>query len=270
MGRVIASTEDYKITYYDNNSNILFVVFHTMMGDIDTEPFGFEFLTSCGYSIVSVNNRLGSQYQGLSYEDFKRLVKPLTVSKQVYLYGSSLGAYCALYYAGAVAGTVIGVSPRNPSHPHYFDKYGKPGTRYDIEFKHNYHFNENDITNKPVYLFYDSKNRADRDFILDVVLHSYPDAIVHNIDYAGHAHVLRHLLLVGVFKRIINSIVLNKENIESLLYESLQKDSDYTHFGKIEMLYMRRIQKHLKAIENPKLLGARNHKKYLKWRELFS
>src|SRR5690625_4435151 len=86
------------IKYYNNYSTKTFITFHGIRGDIHSKGFGLDFLLKSGYNVIACTNAIGSYYQSLSFEAFKEAVCPVVAEKQVFLYGSSLGGYCAIYY----------------------------------------------------------------------------------------------------------------------------------------------------------------------------
>lgn len=93
--QVIVEADDYKITYYNNESNVTFVTFNGARSTKNDLPFGFNFLLENGWNLINVAQDNNTQYQSLSLDDFYENVHPLVLGKKVFSYGSSLGGYCA-------------------------------------------------------------------------------------------------------------------------------------------------------------------------------
>ena len=125
----------FRIVFYNNNSDVVFITFNGMTGSLESAPFGKNYLLKKGFSVIACFQEKGSDYQFLSFERFKDVVSSVLKNKNVFLYGSSLGGYCSIYYAGAVNGTVIAASPRLTKHPILQKEYKRKN--YDANcFKH--------------------------------------------------------------------------------------------------------------------------------------
>ena len=216
-GCSIVETSDYKIDYYNRGSDITFVVFNGYGSTKNSEPFGLNFLLGLGFNVVAClqNN---NQYQGLSFTDFKDYVGSYVVNKRVFLYGSSLGGYCAVYYAGAVNGTVIAAAPKNSAHPGLV----KNEKFKNLKFTHSEIF-DNPITDKPVFILIDNLYKSDVNFIEKFVLPAYPNLYLLPFKNAGHA-VLYHVNKTKQLKNIILNIVYNKPIVIDSGIESVYTD----------------------------------------------
>lgn len=42
--KVLAQSDAYQITWYDQGSEVVFITFNTITGDFDSKPFGKDFL----------------------------------------------------------------------------------------------------------------------------------------------------------------------------------------------------------------------------------
>lgn len=170
----------------------------------------------------------------------RKYVYPLVENYDTYLYGSSLGGYCALYYAGALNGTVIAGAPRNSVHPVLQDNISeelKKELKVDsfsdqLEFKHS-SFDANHKTDKKIYIFIDPYVEADVFFVRELIEKKFSDLNLINCEYAGH-EVLYHLNKTNQLKRVIEDIVQKKEPIIEVI------DSCYTNFGKAKEAFMRK------------------------------
>lgn len=225
----IIEEDGYKIDYYDVGSKKTFIVFNGAGSTKTASPFGLNHLVKSGFNVVSClqNN---NQYQELSFEDLEKYVYPLVSDHDVYLYGSSLGGYCALYYAGALNGTVIAAAPRNSSHPLLVERLKDKSYFGTQEFKH-LKFDENKLTDKNIYIFIDPYVKEDVYFIDNIVKNSFDNVKLFKCNHSGH-QVLYHLNKTKQLGRIIESIT---NGIDPTIYEI---DSCYTYIGKAKHSFM--------------------------------
>lgn len=233
----ITSTDTYRITYHHTGSDVTFIVFHGIRGDIDTKPFGLDFLLKNQFNVIGCANRLGTHYQGLSFTQFQSLVSPFVQGKRVILYGSSLGGYCALYYAGAVGGTVLAASPRNSAHP------ALPRHERFNPFRHAPDFSDNLLTDGRIHILHDPANAHDKTFLTDVILPSYPQASVYPFAHVGHRNMLKHLSKAGVLKGLIRSIADNDEQATTQIL-SRQYRTPYSQLARARF-HWAQLEQHL-------------------------
>lgn len=227
---VVSDSYGYRIVNYDIGSPITFVVFNTTGTDKDTKPFGLDFLLGCGYNVIACLQN-DNQYQELSFGDFRQIVSPLVLNKRVFLYGSSLGGYCAVYYAGAVNGTVIAAAPRNSAHPQVIARNSKSKFK-DFNYTH-VNIGKNSLTNNKVFVFYDPEFPEDVFFINNLVKSAYPDAWFFECPHSGHP-VLFHLSKTRQLKDIIDNIVNERY---SHIEIDVMAESVFTDMGKAEHCY---------------------------------
>ena len=218
----IAEKDGYKIDFYDIGASKTFIVFNGADSLKTTAPFALTYLNKRGFNVIAClqNN---NQYQDLSFEDFEAYVSPLIVEKDVYLYGSSLGGYCALYYAGAVNGTVIASAPRNSAHPILVEPAQGESRFSKSDFKHSI-FNSNKKTNRNIFIFFDPYVKNDVYFINTLIKTSFDNLTLINCDFAGH-EVLYHLNHTKQLDGIIEAIVNNNTPIVRAV------NSSYTYIG---------------------------------------
>lgn len=235
---LIKETIDYKVELYDVKAPISFIVFNAAGSHKKSRPFGLHYLLSQGYNVVVCYQDADNFYQSLSLDQFESLVKPLVVATEVYLYGSSLGGYCSLYYAGAVNGTVIAAAPRNPLHP-ILQELEK--TKIEKLYIHDEITNV-PLTSKEVYVLIDPKVRKDVIFFEKCVKPAYPNLILLEVPYSGHA-VLYHLIKTRQLSNILENIVNNKEvKINDI-------ESEFIIYGKTLEAY-RVLMQNIKKLES--------------------
>ena len=237
----IVNQPGYKIDYYNIGSKKTFIVFNGSGSSKEDVPFGLRFLTENGFNVVACLQD-NNQYQELSFKNMEEHVYPIVSEHDTYLYGSSLGGYCAVYYAGAVNGTVIAGAPRNSAHPLLIKKMGN-SLSYDIDsFKH-LDFKFNSKTKKNIYIFYDPYVNADSFFINSLIKDNFKELSLITCKHAGH-EVFYHLNKTKQLKEIIKDITEGKEPVIK------EMDSCYTYYGKANYAFSKnKYQKSLIFLE---------------------
>ncbi|MEN2751841.1 hypothetical protein AAIR29_09370 [Psychrobacter sp. FBL11] len=220
--RKIVEKDGYKIDFYNIGATKTFVVFNGAGSTKKTHPFGLYYLVKNGFNVVACLQE-NNQYQDLSFEDVEKYVGPIVNEHDVYLYGSSLGGYCAVYYAGALNGTVIASAPRNSSHPSLRDKVKDTSYFITQQFKH-VRFNQNKNSDKKIFIFIDPYVDNDIYFLNEVIKKELKNIKQFNCNYAGH-EVFFHLKSTSQLKEIIKSITSGKDPI---VYDI---DSCYSYIG---------------------------------------
>lgn len=194
-----------KIDYYDQGSDITFITFNGAGTTKQSIPFGQTYILKNKWNLISVSQDGDSQYQGIDIEDFYENVAPLIIEKKVFVYGSSLGGYCALYFGGCIDATIIAASPRNSAHP----SINSPKFS-NLVYKHR-DFSEVPATTKSVYIVYDSNIVMDKRFIYEQVMKLYPEPKLLALPDGSHA-VLKTMLSSKVLQLYISSIICNCYN----------------------------------------------------------
>lgn len=111
---VLADAEGYRLTYHPGakRAGTLLITFDTMLSGLSKEGFGTKFAKKRGYDHIFVAQAPDSWYQRLSLEEFEAVVAPLLGRyDKVFTYGSSLGGYAALYYAGVINARAVAAAP---------------------------------------------------------------------------------------------------------------------------------------------------------------
>ncbi|EKO3597160.1 polysaccharide deacetylase family protein [Vibrio metschnikovii] len=202
---VLSEQDGYMITYHRNkfeanNRNKVVISFGGLPSRKTKTGFGTKFLLKMGYDHIFVAQEAGSQYQKLSLEQFNKVVSPYLIGKDVYTYGSSLGAYAALYYGGVINAKIIASAPKNSAHPSMRKK------RFNnVDFLHNEYVDNPKSLYEPVVL-YDPFRSEETKFIHNYVLKAYPKANLVEFPYAGHT-VLNTMKESGVLSKFITSYI---------------------------------------------------------------
>lgn len=206
---LLVDAPGYRIEYYQQQqtSDYLFVCFNGVMGHKKHRTFGLDFMLKQGFDVITVNSAMQGNYQLLSVPDFAALVRPLSQHKRhVYTYGHSLGAYMALYYAGAIDAQVIASAPRHPGHPRFYNTFD-PALQQALTVPYQ-HDELVDVakTSQPVFIFYDPFEKKDQFMLDELVLPAYPQARVCQLPRATHSTVMV-LKELGLLKDFILSMV---------------------------------------------------------------
>lgn len=202
----IYETKDNKIIHYDLGAETTFVVFNGTMSTKNSIPFGLNFLLSRGFNVISCLQDNDTQYQELSFESFRSVVLPYVKNKKVVCYGSSLGGYCAVYYAGAINASVIAAAPRNSAHPDLIKKKKGKSRFLPGLYKHK-SIGENELTKKDVVVMLDPYHMIDVSFYRRYIRACYRNNIrLIEIPHAGH-EVLYYLKDTQQLSDLIFSVI---------------------------------------------------------------
>lgn len=211
----LAESDGFLITYHKNTqpSEKVGISFGGLPSKKTPTGFGSNFILKQGFDHIFVAQQAGSQYQELSVQDFVRAVKPYIHGKIVFTYGSSLGAYAALYYGGAIDAAIIASAPKNSAHP-----YMKKKQFSHIEFKHKTELGDVPKSRHQPIVLFDPHRSEDKKFINNWVKPAYPDANLLEFPYAGHT-VLNTMQKSGVLKHFITTYLDNGEIVRVKLKE---------------------------------------------------
>ncbi len=208
---LIFESLDNKIEYYNQDSDITFITFNGAGTTKNTIPFGQSYILKNKWNLIAVYQDNNSQYQSLDINTFYTHVNPLLKNSKVFVYGSSLGGYCALYFGGCLNATIIAASPKNSAHFSI-----KNPVFSELAFQHK-DFSEIPITSKSVYIVYDSKISVDKKFIYNEVFKAYPKPEILALPGSTH-EVLKTMLSNRVLQLYVSSIICNSYNIEIANY----------------------------------------------------
>lgn len=209
--------EGYRtITLFDNGecridfhkkllpAKALCITFDTINNTWNDEPFAHRFLKRQDVDIVTVTKRKRpDRYQDLSKEEFYEAIHKLAGTyKRVITYGSSIGAYSALYYGSSIDAQAIAMAPRNSGHP----IFGK--NQVEGEFQHELHPPVNEKI--APYIIYDPNNILDNKYVNESLSKTYPNAKFIKAYHAGH-NCVSHFFDIGILKDFIVSIIHDEE-----------------------------------------------------------
>ncbi|MGE6386232.1 hypothetical protein ACQKEN_11275 [Pseudomonas sp. NPDC078416] len=214
---LIADEVGFRIVHYRHaiKSKKLIITFDAHGHDLRDAGFATDVCIEAGFDHIFVSHLLHSQYQLLSLDAFKGFVEPLLEGYEVYTYGSSLGGYCAIYYAGGIDARAIALSPRNSAHPSINDEFFA-----HVKFAHLDIAETKRSRFAPIVVF-DPMQTVDREFIRRYIVPAYPEVRLQEMNYAGHL-IAEALLEVGLLKEFFLSIVNNDAlmSVDFSQYES--------------------------------------------------
>lgn len=213
-GEVLAEGEGYLITYHaaKTPSDKLLISFGGLPSSKTWVGFGSDFAIKSGYHHIFAAQAPGSQYQELSLETFCNAVMPVCEGKDVYTYGSSLGGYCAIYYAGVINAQAIAAAPKNSAHPSLKHNLKKP-----IEFKHRELVDAPKSKKEPIIIF-DPYQREESRFIDKLILPAYPDAKLVKVEFSGHL-VLQVMSNHKVLKDFMHGVI-DEGSVPAIVYDA--------------------------------------------------
>lgn len=182
----------------DKPSDKLVFCFGPRSSGLVSDGFGAKFVNSLGLDCVYVAQRKQSMYQGLSFEQFEKVAKPIADGRETYTYGVSVGAYAALYFAGAIHAKPVLAAPRCPGHPLAPSRFGH------FPFNHKADLEYLPQTPHSPMVLVDPYCGVDARFVRDWVKPSYPGLTKVDVPGAGHL-VLKHLKEKGVLSAFMAS-----------------------------------------------------------------
>jgi len=163
----------------------LIVTFNPMGRDIEQSGFGSSFARDEGYDNLHVSERHWSFYQDLSLEAFAEHASPVAQEyEHVFTYGSSLGGYAALYFAGTLNATAISFSPQLPPAPYARAIKGESHKFSGVAVKHIALPDAPKSQHAP-YVCFDPMHKVDRTFVNTFLLSAYPNANIRH-EKGGH------------------------------------------------------------------------------------
>lgn len=224
MPKILAKEDDFAITYHKCHDLSLGVIvtFDNISFGIREKGFGTDFALKSGFDNIYVSQKKNSQYQGLSVDTFHDIVSPFTLGRKVFSYGSSLGAYAALYFGGCINAKIIASAPKNSAHPSVGASRFK-----QLSYKHLELVEAPTSSQRPLVLF-DPYRREDVKFIDTCVRPAYPHADYREYPFAGHT-VLETIQSNGLLGEFTRGIFL-EDRVPEI---SLKKDGCHIYHCEI-------------------------------------
>lgn len=203
----LAARDGYRITFHRNRreAQVLLVAFGAANSGLSERGFAADLARAKGYDYIYVAQRAKSWYQELSLDDFYQSVAPFAaLYPRTVAYGSSLGAYCALYFGGAIGARVISSSPRNSLHPSVVTK-----KRATPLYRHA-DLDAVPISEHPPVVLHDPSVAVDVAFLNAVVKPMDERLKVIEVPFAGDA-ILQALRESGELSSFIGSLIERDE-----------------------------------------------------------
>lgn len=195
---VIAESPDYQITFHaaDRKYDKLIITFAGQPGQMAQSGFGTGFALRHGFDTVYVAQRHESHFQGLDIDTFHAALRPLINGREVMCYGSSLGAYAALYYGGSIDADILAGAPMLPS----WVGFDRPQYR-DLPRTHIPLTDVPKSKHTPIILT-DPLEPADAQYMKGAIWPAFPHARYVKVPYGGHT-VLKTIELAGQLSKTI-------------------------------------------------------------------
>lgn len=185
---------------------VLVITFGGQPSGIASSGFGTGWCLQYGWDTIYVAQKHGTQYQQLDLKSFAEAVLPVADGRDIVCYGSSLGAYAAIYFAGAIDARVIAAAPMLPAWP----PLGRDADA--IPLLHQPLSAAPKTTRSPIVL-YDPMVPADRKMIDQMIRPAYPNGRYVELEFAGHT-VLQSLNRSKLLKPFIIGAIERDEVIE--------------------------------------------------------
>lgn len=145
--------------------------------------FGLDFLLRQQAQVVTVRRKTEHFYQPLDRATFLQALAPvLAAGPRLLAYGSSLGAYAALYYLREVDAEVIALSPRVSVHP----TLGTAGWQAKVDFRHEPLDPAGTPARCRACIAYDPRDAIDRRFVDEALRPAFPQARFQRLPFTGH------------------------------------------------------------------------------------
>lgn len=171
-----------------------------------TEPaYAASFLHRAGVDTLCVRKKKEHFYQPLSRERFDAVAGPVLAHYCRRLaYGSSLGAYAALYFCAHGFDMVISSSPRVSAHP----RFGSPHWQLRVPFQHERFVPEHPASSGAV-VFYDPHDAMDQRLVDEELRPAWPRARFLPVPYAGHP-ANQFLSEIGFISPFVQAVAAGK------------------------------------------------------------
>jgi hypothetical protein len=182
---VLLDDQDHHIEWHvrtDPAAAALVVCFDPLLQLWPAPAFGLDFMRRLGADVVTVQRKHEHFYQTLSRETLSALLSPLLPRyRRVLMYGSSLGAYAALYFGRDLDVMAIAVSPRVSVHP----LYGTAHWQARGDWKH-LRLDLAQPARCRAFIAYDPRETQDQRYLQTEVLPQFPQAQVMLVPFSGH------------------------------------------------------------------------------------
>lgn len=206
--------EGYFIDYLAGEKNELFITFENAdkpklpRPDGNRRPWGSEYLTKKGFSVLGVKPKKVDWYRGkdlaefFSSKDFRIFTESF---KKVTFYGSSMGGFAALVFSSACPGAyVIAFNPQSTLDPTIadWDDRFPDGTRQDWSGSYSDAKECSGMAHR-IYVAYDPMLPADRQHVARLPTHNI---IAFKMPFTGHV-IMQWMAQSGIFHEFMNRII---------------------------------------------------------------
>lgn len=201
-GQILLNEQHSKLTFFDRGSSQLVITFNSMGLGLD-DDFGRSFFQDIHISQINVACASKDFFQSLSLEDFSSAISPIVKRyRDIISYGTSLGAYAALYFASALPhARTLAVAPRLPIHS-YME--GMRSYHPNMDIRHKDLRSVADPQNSRL-IVYDPQEEADAKFVSHFISDCENTRLIA-LEGAGH-YILKQLHHINMLAPCIESFV---------------------------------------------------------------
>lgn len=187
-------------------SDRVVVTFDPIHVNADRPAFAQDFLARLAVDHLAVRKKHDHFYQALSREAFTAIVAPILARYTWRVaYGSSLGAYAALYFCSGLVDEVVASSPRNSCHP----EFGVGRWQRHAPFRHG-RFAPGHSSGRGVTILFDPMEEMDRQYVEQELRPAFPGATWYALRFAGHPSN-SFLADIGFIAPFVRAVVSQRE-----------------------------------------------------------
>lgn len=191
--------------YQNLKEGVIFLTFDGIPGGFSSSGFGTEFLAKNGYVSLHVTCEKNTSYQNVSPLELLEAVSKYLDDAKVFLYGSSVGGYAALYFSSNMKGIAIAFSPLCPPDP-VLEGAFKSGSSQT--FLHTPLSEKDNSDAFGQFIIYDPLVKYDCIYFNERVRPAFPNAKVFSVPNGQHS-VARTLLNNSCLKSFLFNIIDN-------------------------------------------------------------
>lgn len=185
MPVVLSSSQRHRIVYHQTSekpSNRLIVTFAPKSDNFSDEGFGTRFALSRGHDTIYVAPTREAWHQAIDHDMMRKTILPVANGREIIAYGSSAGAYAALYFAGTLNARVLALAPRNDIHP----IVAVDPALTDRDFVHTENLNDGPLSPYNPMIVFDPDQLKDAIMVSKWVLPAYSNAELRHVIRVGH------------------------------------------------------------------------------------
>lgn len=213
---------EYKFDLIKNKSDTLVISFnHFGSNDLDSSGFDEKYLSNIGVDVLFCKTNSNDWFYGLNTNFLSGILDLIDSKyKKKIFYGSSMGAYAAIYFASHFPNSkVIAVSPQytpNSSKVLFEDRWKQEWSK--LPFIHTELCKLHIEPGVEIDIIYDSLHLEDCKHV-DIIKSIFPKTItLHDFKFTGHPSGYA-LNRAGIYRKVLNILISEKKKIPSFIYD---------------------------------------------------